>query len=412
MKFERVITINKTEAANINRYLTVEPEGWSDCLGEDETISYSANFPNNVEIEVKCCGVQFEEGESNLAWTEAVLFVDGCEICCTDPMDSFFGEWFFDFDGNTYTVYVEVEKTTEDIIEDLKNQVSELKNQIIKRDKLFLNVLSDIKDAIVHNVPHRTDNFELIDVIDALNEVAKVIDKDLSIPIKADKITREMVVKGYETGLIRLILSPNGDGIACKIGDNWFYFGGQTAEEYNRVEDFVAEIPKDTIIDEIFEVLEAFSEENDGLDEHWYYKYYLDEYLYYKYYLEENLGKRRFIRECLATKDILGLWEITNGTEKCYRITDDGSGVCNSIEEMSNYFKGGETALVDEIIKRGNKVFFESDVGTATYDEYLEQFAVYEDGGCPEHPVYPYIDFETYEKAKEIWDLLEEDFVL
>lgn len=402
MKFERVITINKTEAANINRYLTVEPEGWSDCLGEDETISYSANFPNNVEIDVKCCGVQFEEGESNLAWTEAVLFVDGCEICCTDPMDSFFGEWFFDFDGNTYTVYVEVEKTTEDIIGELKTRISELKNQIIERDKLLLMALNDIKVLLIKDTSTKCGVCDHFSNCNCENK--SVTEKDLigCYSDKVSKITKEMVAEGYETGLIRLILSPNDDGIACKIGDNWFFFGGQTAEEYNRVEDFVAEIPKDTIIDEIFEVLEAFSEENDGLDE----------YLYYKYYLEENLGKRRFIRECLATKDVLGLWEITNGTEKCYRITDDGSGVCNSIEEMSSYFKGGETALVDEIIKRGNNVFFESDVGTATYDEYLDQFAVYEDGGCPEHPVYPYVDFETYEKAKEIWDLLEEDFVL
>lgn len=403
MKFERVITINKTEAANINRYLTVEPEGWSDCLGEDETISYSANFPNNVEIDVKCCGVQFEEGESNLAWTEAVLFVDGCEICCTDPMDSFFGEWFFDFDGNTYTVYVEVEKTTEDIIGELKTRISELKNQIIERDKLILTASNDIKLALAGSIPGKCRACGYLH--DCGCRTLCAVRSDLvkwRYADKVSKITKEMVSEGYETGLISLILSPNSDGIACKIGDNWFFFGGQTAEEYNCVEDFVAEIPKDTIIDEIFEVLEAFSEEDDGLDE----------YLYYKYFLEENLGKRRFIRECLATKDVLGLWEITNGTEKCYRITDDGCGVCNSIEEMSSYFKGGETALVDEIIKRGNNVFFESDVGTATYDEYLDQFAVYEDGGCPEHPVYPYVDFETYEKAKEIWNLLEEDFVL
>lgn len=403
MKFERVITINKTEAATINNYLTVEPEGWSDCLGEDETISYSAEFPNDVEIEVKCCGVDYKEGESNLAWTEAVLFVNGCEEECTDPDDEYLGEWSFEYEGNTYTVYVEVEKTTEDIIGELKTRISELKNQIIERDKLILTASNDIKLALAGNIPGKCIACGYL--LDCGCRTLCVVRSDLVTWRHADKvgkITREIVVKGYETGLIRLILSPNGDGIACKIGDNWFFFGGETAEEYNRVEDFIAEIPKDTIIDEIFEVLEAFSEEDDGLDE----------YLYYKYYLEENLGKRRFIRECLATKDVLGLWEITNGTEKCYRITDDGCGVCNSIEEMSSYFKGGETALVDEIIKRGNTVFFESDAGTATYDEYLEQFAVYEDGGCPKHPIYPYVNFETYEKAKEIWDLLEEDFVL
>ena len=42
-------------------------------------------------------------------------------------------------------------------------------------------------------------------------------------------ITKNMVVKGYGKGLIKLINSPNGDGIVCSIGDNWFYFGGETA---------------------------------------------------------------------------------------------------------------------------------------------------------------------------------------
>ena len=38
-----------------------------------------------------------------------------------------------------------------------------------------------------------------------------------------------MVIEGYGKGLIKLINSPNGDGIVCRIGDNWFYFGGETA---------------------------------------------------------------------------------------------------------------------------------------------------------------------------------------
>ena len=71
-------------------------------------------------------------------------------------------------------------------------------------------------------------------------------------------ITREMVAKGLKTKVISLIMSPIGDGVVCKIGDTWFYFGGMTAEEYNSVETYKEEIPHDTIISEIYEALESF----------------------------------------------------------------------------------------------------------------------------------------------------------
>lgn len=111
-------------------------------------------------------------------------------------------------------------------------------------------------------------------------------------------------------------------------------------------------------------------------------------------------------REVMFSKGHLDLWKITcdNGMT-CYKITDDGSGICNSIEEMSGYYKKGtEIDLVNEIIKRDNPVVFTDD---ATYEEYMEQFDIYAEGGEPENPIYPYCTFKTYEKAKEIWDLLE-----
>ena len=85
------------------------PEDWQDCLGEDDTISYSVNFGNGMEMDIKCCGVQYEEGRSNLAWTEAVLFKNGSEVCCTEPSDEYTGEWELEYKGNKYIVNVTVE---------------------------------------------------------------------------------------------------------------------------------------------------------------------------------------------------------------------------------------------------------------------------------------------------------------
>ena len=117
------------------------------------------------------------------------------------------------------------------------------------------------------------------------------------------------------------------------------------------------------------------------------------------------------IREKIEEKGLfreapLGLWKVTDGTETVYRITDDGCGYCNSIEEMSSYYNNGdEIGLVNKILEKENEILFENCVSgaEATYEEYLEQFKRDKD-----FPIIPYINFKSYEKAKEIWDLLSE----
>lgn len=93
------------------------------------------------------------------------------------------------------------------------------------------------------------------------------------------KFTESMIVRGFEQGLINLIISPNGDGVACKIGDgilsNWFYFGGLTAAECNTVEQFQKIVPQEDIIRAITETLNNFYQ----VDE--------DEQLFYYYALKQ-----------------------------------------------------------------------------------------------------------------------------
>lgn len=92
-------------------------------------------------------------------------------------------------------------------------------------------------------------------------------------------ITFDMVRDGYEAGIIKLIESPNGDGVVCGIGDNWFYFGGMTAEEMS-VEEYCRDIPKEDFLKDIFQVLEDFRKDGDVFE---------DEYLYYEAFLSEQL---------------------------------------------------------------------------------------------------------------------------
>ena len=83
--------------------------------------------------------------------------------------------------------------------------------------------------------------------------------------------------KMIKDGLMAKVIVPFLDeyGLAARIGDNWFWFGG-TEFEYTDPKD----IPFDILVNEIKECLDAFYECPEV---------YEDEYLYYYYYLCENI---------------------------------------------------------------------------------------------------------------------------
>ena len=110
MNYTQTIKVSKKAFEAINHYLTVQPKTEEDAQSEDDTIVYSANFPDGKSIDVKCCGVQFEDGGENTSWTEAVLFdKDGYEIACTDVCEEFLGKWELeDRESNTYIADVVV----------------------------------------------------------------------------------------------------------------------------------------------------------------------------------------------------------------------------------------------------------------------------------------------------------------
>ena len=74
---------------------------------EDHTISYTVQFPDGKQMDIKCCGCQDEP-----SWTEAVLFdEDGSQLCCTEPGDSFDGLWELQYEGIRYTVTIKTKHT-------------------------------------------------------------------------------------------------------------------------------------------------------------------------------------------------------------------------------------------------------------------------------------------------------------
>jgi len=97
-------------------------------------------------------------------------------------------------------------------------------------------------------------------------------------------ITKNIIRSGISQGVIRFITEPGNikagieTGTVCAIGDYWFYFGGQTAED-ETPDEFLKNADWGEVIDDIFTVLEDFRT-NDSFE---------DEYRYYEAFLNEQL---------------------------------------------------------------------------------------------------------------------------
>lgn len=105
MKYELTITVSDGVAKLIEFWLSDNQNGEM-TLPEEETFTRTAVFPCGYAMDVKCCG-----SDDGPAWTEAVLFLNGSEVCCTDPEDTYLGRWELEHDGNTYVVNVVCEET-------------------------------------------------------------------------------------------------------------------------------------------------------------------------------------------------------------------------------------------------------------------------------------------------------------
>ena len=99
------LEIPRDAMEQINGYLHAASE--DAYQSEDHTITYTVQFPDGKQMDIKCCGCQDEP-----SWTEAVLFdADGSQLCCTEPGDSFDGPWELQYAGIRYTVTIKAEHT-------------------------------------------------------------------------------------------------------------------------------------------------------------------------------------------------------------------------------------------------------------------------------------------------------------
>ena len=97
-------------------------------------------------------------------------------------------------------------------------------------------------------------------------------------------ISKKQIAQGLMSGVIQLAVNPMmKNGIVSRIGEHWFFFGGITAEGYSNVDAYKMDIPFDTIVDEIYDVLHEWQ---TGDQEE-----FRDEAAYYEAVLAEKLPK-------------------------------------------------------------------------------------------------------------------------
>lgn len=95
MRYVKEIKLSKDITAFYTETMRTNSRDWP-----SETLSETAVFDKGYEMDIKLCSA-----DDGGYWTEAVLFKNGSEVCCTEPCDDFFGEWELE-DDNVYVVKI------------------------------------------------------------------------------------------------------------------------------------------------------------------------------------------------------------------------------------------------------------------------------------------------------------------
>ena len=87
---------------------------------KDQTESWTVDFGDGVQMDIKLCCSDFYEDGTNPLWTEVVLFINGAEVAGTDPSDMFFKIWEIEHENTVYRCVVaeaDSEKTKLPLVE-------------------------------------------------------------------------------------------------------------------------------------------------------------------------------------------------------------------------------------------------------------------------------------------------------
>jgi len=104
----QTIFVPKDEMDSMQRLLDGKDREW----GEHTIQTYTANFGNGVEADIKVCGVQesIEPNDQPNPYVDPVLFDNGSEVCVGEVGDELEGEYLFEYDNEEYQVLVKYTK--------------------------------------------------------------------------------------------------------------------------------------------------------------------------------------------------------------------------------------------------------------------------------------------------------------
>ncbi|MGN0485551.1 MAG: hypothetical protein ACI4HI_18585 [Lachnospiraceae bacterium] len=135
MKYRKTMVVAPSETKYIMGALQS-----TEMMGEDDTISHTVSFGNDMEMDIKICGARDEE-----PWTEAVLFSKGNELCCSEPAELYDGEWELEYDGDSYAVNVVMVRDEEDL-KILYMRALAIEKRIVRGDCFNSHRLEDYDD--------------------------------------------------------------------------------------------------------------------------------------------------------------------------------------------------------------------------------------------------------------------------
>ena len=156
-------------------------------------------------------------------------------------------------------------------------------------------------------------------------------------------ITQEMVRKGLETGVVKLITSPNDREPACQIGERWFYYAtdvasGMTSEQYLKTAD---------MNDVVRRIVAALNDIRQFMGDS-------AEYLYYETLLREAANGNRkpatfigVIKETLRKEVPIAAVTAEEAYQKLVDLYNDGSIVLTADDYLKNSMeirRSGENA--------------------------------------------------------------------
>ena len=118
--FDKIlVTIPKEYENIVDKYFSDSYEIKEGEFGEDDKISFSAEFRDGNNMYIDMCGVQYEEGHDNKPYAQATLNDEkGRELAFTEPAEQLLGDWCIEYNDFEYKVVVI--KESDLILEDVR----------------------------------------------------------------------------------------------------------------------------------------------------------------------------------------------------------------------------------------------------------------------------------------------------